>query len=300
MVKIEAWVKAFRLRTLPLSLSSVLLGSLLALNQEKLSVAVLIGALVTTLFLQILSNLANDYGDASHGVDNDKRTGPVRGVQSGVISPSEMRIAILIFTVLALLSGVWLLLKAAEKLEITTVFGFFILGILAIAAAIKYTVGKSPYGYAGFGDLAVFSFFGIAGVAGTYFLHTGELAWAELLPAVSIGLLSTGVLNLNNIRDFDNDKESGKRSFAVIIGLHGARIYHTLLITTAVAAAIGYTILNFHSGYQFIFLITLPVLIQNLSVVWNTARASDLDAELKKLAFATLLFALTMGIGLVY
>jgi len=300
MVKIEAWVKAFRLRTLPLSLSSVLLGSLLALNQDQLSVSVLIGALVTTLFLQILSNLANDYGDASHGVDNENRTGPVRGVQSGVISPSEMRNAILIFTILALASGVWLLLKAADKLEMTTVFGFFVLGLLAIAAAIKYTVGKSPYGYAGFGDFAVFVFFGIAGVAGTYFLHTGEMARSEILPAVSIGLLATGVLNLNNIRDFDNDKENGKRSFAVIIGLHGAKVYHTLLILTAVAAAIGYTILNFHSGYQFIFLITLPILIQNLSVVWSSSRASDLDAELKKLAFATLLFALTMGIGLVY
>ncbi|MCA1750629.1 MAG: 1,4-dihydroxy-2-naphthoate polyprenyltransferase [Cryomorphaceae bacterium] len=300
MVKFEAWVKAFRLRTLPLSMSSVLLGSLLALHHDKLSVSVLIGALVTTLFLQILSNLANDYGDSSHGVDNDKRTGPVRGVQSGAISPGEMRIAILIFTLLALVSGVWLLLKAADKLEITTVFGFFILGILAIAAAIKYTVGKSPYGYAGFGDVAVFIFFGIAGVAGTYFLHTGELSWAELLPAVSIGLLATGVLNLNNIRDFDNDKENGKRSFAVIIGLHAAKVYHTLLIATSMAAAVGYTLLNFQSGYQFIFLITLPILIQNLSVVWNTSRASDLDAELKKLAFATLLFALTMGIGLVY
>ncbi len=300
MVKIEAWVKAFRLRTLPLSLSSVILGSLLAFSEGRFSVPILAGALVTTLFLQILSNLANDYGDASHGVDNDKRVGPQRGVQSGLIKPTEMRNAILVFTVLALISGIWLLLNAADRLEFSGIFGFFILGLLAIAAAIKYTVGKSPYGYAGLGDLAVFIFFGIAGVAGTYFLHTGSLAPAELLPAVSIGLLATGVLNLNNIRDIDNDRESGKRSFAVIIGINGARIYHTFLITAAVAAAVGYSLLNFQSGYQFIFLITLPILVQNLSVVWNSSRASDLDAELKKLAFATLIFAVTMGIGLVY
>lgn len=300
MIKIEAWVRAFRLRTLPLSLSSVILGSLLAFNKGLFSTPVLLGALITTLFLQILSNLANDYGDSSHGVDNKNRVGPKRGVQSGEISATEMRNGIIFFSILALTSGIWLLMKVSHKLDTAMIFAFFGLGILAIAAAIKYTVGKNPYGYAGFGDFAVFLFFGLAGVAGTFYLHAGMLHWHELLPAVSIGLLATGVLNLNNIRDIKNDEDTGKRSFAVIIGIRGARFYHTLLIVFAVGASVAYTLLNFHSAYQFIFLITLPLLIQNISVVCTSSRASELDEELKKLVFATLLFALTMGIGLIY
>jgi len=300
MGKIEAWLKAFRLRTLPLALSCVLLGSLLALNKGQFNLPILIGALITTLFLQILSNLANDYGDASHGVDNDKRLGPLRSVQSGEITAGEMRVAIVLFTLLALGSGIWLLMQASGRLEMGVVIAFFVLGLLAIAAAIKYTVGKNPYGYAGFGDLAVFIFFGIAGVAGTFYLHTGELQWPELLPAAAIGFLATAVLNLNNMRDVENDQESGKRSLVVILGIDRARLYHTLLIAMAVGAAFWYTFIHFESVYQFIFVITLPILVQNVLVVWNTSRASDLDAELKKLAFATLLFAITMGIGLVY
>lgn len=300
MMKIEAWVKAFRLRTLPLSLSSVLLGSLLAFDKGQFSMPILFGALITTLFLQILSNLANDYGDSSHGVDNDKRVGPKRGVQSGEISSTEMRNAIVVFTALALVSGIWLLLTASQNLDLPIVLGFFVLGILSIAAAIKYTVGKNPYGYAGFGDLAVFVFFGLAGVAGTYYLHTSSFDWPELLPAISIGLLATGVLNLNNMRDIENDKESGKYSLAVILGIEKARVYHTLLIIVALASAVLYTLLNYTSPYQFIYLFTAPILFQNIGVVWSSSRSSDLDAELKKLAFATLLFALTMGIGFIY
>ncbi len=300
MTKLEAWVRAFRLRTLPLSLSSVLLGSLLAFDKGKFSLPILLGALVTTLFLQILSNLANDYGDSASGVDNDERNGPRRAVQSGLISASEMRNAMLLCAALALASGIWLLFKASAHMEVSAVLGFFVLGVVAIAAAIKYTVGKNPYGYAGLGDLAVFVFFGVAGVAGTFYLHTSSFEWPELLPAIAIGLLATGVLNLNNMRDIENDRNHGKNSLAVMLGINRARVYHTALIILAIAAAVFYSVLNFRSPYQFIYLVTLPILLQNIGIVWTTSRASDLDAELKKLAFATLLFALTMGVGLIY
>jgi 1,4-dihydroxy-2-naphthoate octaprenyltransferase len=300
MTKIESWFKAFRLRTLPLSFSSVILGSFLAMFKGSFNVSILIWALITTLFLQVLSNLANDYGDGVSGVDNDARQGPKRSVQSGEISTKEMIYAIVIVAVLSLASGIWLLIKASQNLEITTTLSFFVLGIFAIAAAIKYTVGKNPYGYKGFGDLAVFIFFGLAGVAGTYFLHAGEIAWPEFLPAVSIGFLATGVLNLNNLRDFENDSVSGKRSLVVIMGIRNAKIYHTFLILGSIAAAVLYTLMHFTSGYQFLFLVVVPLLLQNLSVVWKSSRASEIDAELKKLALATLIFALTMGLGLVY
>jgi 1,4-dihydroxy-2-naphthoate octaprenyltransferase len=300
MTKIEAWFKAFRLRTLPLSFSSVILGSFLAMFKGSFSAPILVWALITTLFLQVLSNLANDYGDGVSGVDNDARQGPKRTIQSGEISVKEMTVAIALFAVLSVAAGIWLLIQASAKLQFSTTLGFFVLGILAVAAAIKYTMGKNPYGYKGFGDLAVFIFFGIAGVAGTYFLHTGEISWPEFLPAVSIGFLATGVLNLNNLRDFENDKESGKRSLVVILGVRNARVYHTFLILGAIGAALSYTILHFTSGYQLLFLVVVPLLFQNLSVVWNSSRASEIDAELKKLALSTLIFALTMGIGLIY
>ncbi|HKK38131.1 MAG TPA: 1,4-dihydroxy-2-naphthoate polyprenyltransferase [Cryomorphaceae bacterium] len=300
MSKTEAWFRAFRLRTLPLSFSSVILGSLMALYKNSFDGAILVGALLTTLFLQVLSNLANDYGDFVNGVDNHKRTGPERSVQSGIISIKEMKAAIILFSILSFASGIWLLLSAADNVEFGALTAFFVIGLLAIGAAIKYTIGKNPYGYQGFGDVAVFLFFGITGVAGTFYLHTAELSWIDLLPAVSIGALSTGVLNLNNMRDVENDKASGKRSLVVLMGFESARIYHLLLLILAVAAALTYTLINFASGYQFIFLITLPLIFQNAKVVMTTDRSSDLDQELRKLAFTTLLFALTFGIGLVY
>lgn len=300
MTKTQAWFRAFRLRTLPLSMSSVLLGSLMALYKNSFDLWILVGALSTTLFLQILSNLANDYGDYVNGVDNADRLGPERSVQSGLIKADEMRMAIVLFTILSFASGIWLLLNAAEKVKFGAIGIFFVLGILAIGAAIKYTVGRNPYGYQGLGDLAVFLFFGLAGVAGTYYLHTAELSWVEVLPAVSVGLQATGVLNLNNMRDHDNDKVSGKRSLVVLMGIRRARIYHVMLLAFALLSAIAYTILNFSSGYQLVYLITVPLLIQNARVVLITDRSSELDKELKKLALTTLIFSITFGLGLVY
>ena len=300
MSKTKAWLRAFRLRTLPLSFSSVILGSLMAAYRQSFDLSILIGALSTTLFLQVLSNLANDYGDFVKGVDNKDRTGPERSVQSGAIEVGEMKLAIVIFSLLSFASGIWLLLNAADNLEFGAIAVFLVLGLLAIGAAIKYTVGKNPYGYQGLGDLAVFLFFGITGVGGTYYLYTAELSWADLLPAVSIGALSTGVLNLNNMRDHENDRASGKRSLVVLLGLESARRYHIALLVIALLASLAYTFLNFKSGFQFIYLITIPLLFQNARVVITTTRVSDLDKELKKLAISTLLFALTFGVGLIY
>jgi len=299
-MNIEAWINAFRLRTLPLSLSSVVLGSLLAMWQGSFHLEILLGALTTTLFLQILSNLANDYGDFQNGVDNSKRVGPVRALQSGEINPKSMKWAIAIFALLALASGVWLLYEASKVVDAIKLLTFLLIGLLAIAAAIKYTVGKNPYGYRGMGDVAVFVFFGLAGVGGTYYLHTNEISWVEILPAVSIGLLATGVLNLNNLRDEENDRLSGKNSLVVILGRSKAKLYHVCLISIAIASALVFTILNYESPYQWLFLLAVPMLVQNIIVVVRNKRASELDPELKKLAMGTLIFALTLGIGLNY
>jgi len=183
MTKFKSWITAFRLRTLPLAISSILMGSFLAIASGIYNWFVISLSIITTLFLQILSNLANDYGDGIKGTDNKDRVGPVRTIQSGKISPKEMRIGIVIFIILSLISGIWLIV---ESLGSSWYLGllFFLLGLAAIASAIKYTVGNNAYGYIGFGDLFVFLFFGLLAVAGTYFLNTHSLDWKIFLPGI--------------------------------------------------------------------------------------------------------------------
>ncbi|MEO5649981.1 MAG: 1,4-dihydroxy-2-naphthoate polyprenyltransferase [Ginsengibacter sp.] len=299
MGKIASWIKAFRLRTLPLSFSSVILGSFLAYNKGYFIPSVLTGALLTTLFLQILSNLANDYGDTIHGVDNHHRIGPKRSVQSGEISLKQMKWGVIVFTVLSLLSGIWLLVIGTKGLTLSSGFILLAIGLVAIAAAIKYTIGKKPYGYIGLGDVAVFIFFGLTGVLGTYFLHSQQITLEEFLPAISIGLLSTGVLNLNNLRDRENDQQSGKKTIVVKLGAQKSKRYHALLIGTALLAALAFTFINYHGPVQLIYLITFPAFIRNVIVVFKNETPSQLNPELKNLALTTLAFAITFGAGLI-
>ena len=297
--KLLIWIKAFRLRTLPLALSSAVLGSFLSFAHGRFKWYILLLAVSTTLFLQILSNLANDYGDAMHGTDNDKRIGPRRFTQSGLISGKQMRIMIAVFIMLSLASGSLLIFTGLHHLSWKTILVFFILGFSAIYAAIKYTIGKNPYGYIGLGDLFVFIYFGIVGVAGTYYLHMNTFDPWILLPASAIGLLSSGVLNLNNMRDIENDARSGKRTLVVHIGSHAAKIYHLILITLSILFSLVYTIVKFNSAYQFLFILTCPLFALNVIVVMKNTNPQELNAELKKLALTTFAFSITFGIGLI-
>ena len=230
------WLSAFRLRTLPLAVSSILVGSALALLANhswptyRFSGAVLALALLTAILLQILSNLANDLGDHQHGTDNKERVGPQRSVQSGAISAAAMKRAMIICGVLAFISGC-ALITIALGFSIPTL-AFLALGLAAIGAAVKYTFGQNPYGYAGLGDVSVFLFFGIVGVCGTFYLHTETSERLVLLPAAAFGMLSAGVLNVNNMRDIVNDAASGKRTLVVRMGSKTAKTYHALLIVT--------------------------------------------------------------------
>lgn len=297
--KTNLWIKAFRLRTLPLALSSAILGSFLAFAQGNFKWPVFVLAVLTTLFLQILSNLANDYGDTVHGIDNEKRLGPERVMQSGRVSRSEMKWMIAIFVILALISGTLLIFTGLKQIGWKTVALFFILGFSAIYAAIKYTIGKNPYGYIGLGDVFVFLYFGIVGVAGTYYLHVNTFDPWIILPASAIGLLSSGVLNLNNMRDIDNDKRSGKRTLVVYIGSQAAKYYHLTLITLSFVFSLLYTIFRFNSPYQLLFVLTCPLFTLNVLVVMRNTNPLELNIELKKLAFSTFIYSLTFGIGLV-
>lgn len=292
------WIKAARPRTLPLAFSSTLLGSLLAWHDKPFKVPVLIMALLTTLFLQVLSNLANDYGDSVNGMDNEHRVGPQRTVQSGAISRKAMLAAIIITSALALISGI-LLIGFGFNFNLSTGgIVFFLLGITSLAAAIKYTVGKNPYGYLGFGDLFVYIFFGLTGVLGTYYLHTGRISWLEVLPATAVGFLSTAVLNLNNMRDIEGDSRSGKRTLVVMMGSSKAHYYHLILITGSMISLVAYTLLKYSSPLQFIYLLLVPFFYIHLKKVFITSPPAALDPELKKLAIATFGTAVLFGIFL--
>jgi 1,4-dihydroxy-2-naphthoate octaprenyltransferase len=304
---VKSYIKAARLRTLPLSVSGIILGSYLGnqfLNNEsetavQLSIwgsSIFWLAILTTIGFQVLSNFANDYGDGIKGSDKN-RVGESRMVSSGAITPKQMKMAMVYTTVITLIIALLLIYVAFGSEN----FGFSILflglGIASIVAAIKYTVGNSAYGYSGFGDLFVFLFFGLLGVVGSYFLFTNQLNFKIFLPAISTGLLSTAVLNLNNLRDREEDKKNNKNTLVVKLGLHKAKTYHTLLVCLALIAALVYVFLDFTSVYQLMFLVAFIPLIRNIITVSKNKIPSELDGELKKVALSTFLFALLFGMG---
>lgn len=290
MSSAKSWIKAFRLRTLPLAMASISLGAFLAASQGVFNFKVTALCVSTTLFLQILSNLANDYGDSIHGADRVEREGPQRAVQSGDITPQQMKKGIFVFTILSIISGLFLIY--GENLLL-----FIPLGLMSIVAAITYTVGKKPYGYAGLGDISVFIFFGLVGVLGSYFLQAHTIDWLLLLPASSCGFFSTGVLNINNIRDINSDKMAGKNSVPVRLGPEKARIYHCILLIMGIASTIIYTILKYNSPWQWLFLISLPLFFINAKNVYTKQTAKEVDPYLKQMAISTLVFVFTFGIG---
>lgn len=295
---VKAWISAFRLRTLPLALASIGMGSFLAAAEGKFNLAVVGWCMLTTLLLQILSNLANDYGDTKHGADSVHRQGPQRAVQAGLITSDQMKRAMIIFTLLSLFSGLMLLWTAFGR-EGFYLFLFFLgLGVAAIWAAINYTAGAKPYGYAGLGDISVFLFFGLVGVGGTYFLQTQSLNYRILLPAASLGFFSTAVLNVNNIRDIESDRLAGKYSVPVRLGPTKARIYHLMLLIAGFLAALLFVLLTYSSNWQFLFFLALPLLGFNGWQVWRIRQSKALDPYLKQMALTTLIFVVSFGIGL--
>jgi len=294
-------MSAMRLRTLPLAASCVLVGSALGWNTSAQPILILLLALFTSWLLQILSNLANDYGDHTHGADNENRVGPTRALQSGVISKSEMFRAIIICASLTFVSGIALLWFAMGKAGLfAEALVLLAIGVASITAAIKYTSGKNPYGYRGFGDLFVFFFFGIVGVCGSAFLHDTHFDWRWLLPASSIGLFATAVLNLNNLRDHVNDRASGKKTLVVIMGFNRAKWYHLFLISTGwFCIAVLFSLQAETKFIGWIF-IPLTVMLLNIRNVFRCTQPVALDPELKKIALSTFLFALLffLSVGL--
>ncbi|HZL11005.1 MAG TPA: 1,4-dihydroxy-2-naphthoate polyprenyltransferase [Prolixibacteraceae bacterium] len=300
MAKSKSWIKAARLRTLPLAMSGILMGAALSSFDGGFQTKVTVLAVTTALLIQIFSNFANDYGDSQKGTDNHHRVGPMRTVQSGEISPKQMKLGMIVLILLSLTIGIWLIAEGTKGLHLTTFLLFLALGIGALIAAYRYTAGSNPYGYAGFGDVAVFLFFGILPVVGTYFLNTHRINPELFLPALSIGLFSTGVLNLNNMRDIENDRNSGKNTVVVRIGSSKSKIYHTLLIFSGMFTAVIFTVLNSSSVFQWMFLLAFPLFVRDLVKINKIAEPRQFDPFLKKLSLTTLLFTVLFGLGILF
>ena len=295
MPQINAWISAARLRTLPLSVSGIIVGSSLGTIEPFWKSSIFWLAILTTIGFQVLSNFANDYGDGIKGTDQD-RVGEKRLVASGIISPKQMKQAMMLTAIFTILIAILLIYKAFGKDHFLLSLLFFGLGVASIIAAIKYTVGKKAYGYSGFGDVFVFLFFGLLSVLGSYFLFTKSLSWDLLLPASTIGLLSVGVLNLNNMRDIENDKKHSKNTLVVFLGASKAKLYHYALLIIAMISAVIFTSLYYYSPKQFIYLIAfLPMLI-NIKTVYLNKEPKLLDSELKKVALSTFLFAVLFSL----
>jgi len=294
---VKKYIKAARLRTLPLSVSGIIVGAGLAISENKFNTLIFVLALLTTTGFQVISNFANDYGDGVKGTDNKNRVGPERAIQSGKITPKQMLSAIIYTSIVTFIIALVLIYVSFGKDDFLNLGIFFVLGILSIAAAIKYTVGKKAYGYSGFGDFFVFIFFGLLSVLGSYYLFTKELNIINLLPAFTVGFLSVGVLNLNNMRDRESDLKSNKRTFVVKIGIEMAKYYHYYLLVASFLFSLIFSTITFKSPYQFLFLFAFIPIGKHFVTVFNNGNSKYLDPELKKLALSTFLFSILFLIG---
>jgi len=298
----KKWIKAARLRTLPLSVSGIILGSACAYQAvpSHSKFCLIFGlCLLTTLFFQVLSNYANDYGDAVKGTDNENRVGPQRAIQSGEITKAAMKKAIIITSILGMISSVDVVYFSFGKDNFVQAVIYLVLAVACIGAAIKYTVGSSAYGYRGLGDVFVFVFFGLVSTLGSYYLYTHSLDLKVLFPAFAVGFLSTAVLNMNNMRDIENDAAMNKNTLVVKMGYQKAKQYHFFLILGSIIFFNTYAIGNFTKWYQFAYILALIPLFKNIGVVSKTKNPRDLDPELKRIALTTFFISLLFSIAII-
>ncbi|MEQ1975626.1 1,4-dihydroxy-2-naphthoate polyprenyltransferase [Xenorhabdus sp. SGI240] len=295
--QMQAWLESLRPKTLPLAVAAVITGSALASWTGHFKWPVALLALFTAALLQILSNLANDYGDVTKGSDTENRIGPSRGMQKGLITAKQMKSALKLTVLLSCLSGSSLIAVACNNPN--DIIGFLILGLLAIIAAITYTVGTRPYGYLGLGDISVLIFFGYLSILGTYYLQSGTFSISTVLPATASGLLSVAVLNINNLRDIENDRQNGKNTLAVRLGGKKARYYHAAVLLTAMLCLITFTLLYLNNWFNWLFLLAFPLLLKHMIQVLRDPTAEGMRPRLVQMVKAALLTNILFSIGLV-
>lgn len=302
------WIKAARLRTLPLSLSGIIMGAFIAkwrLYREggTWDWKIFALALLVTLLYQILSNYANDYGDGVKGTDAKRiNEAEARAVASGKITAKQMKNAVILFSALSFIATIALLYVAFIPNYMNEFYIFIGLGVACILAAIGYTVGKKPYGYMGLGDVFVFIFFGLVSVCGSYFLFTKTFSWDMLLPGTAVGMMSMAVLNLNNMRDIESDRLSGKNSFALRIGFKNAMIYEMILLQLPLLLILMFLGVNgfiqAQNYYVFIVMILLFPLSKLRRNIMSVKEPKELDQYLKQVGIMTFIMAILTAAGL--
>ena len=296
--KLKMWWETARPKTLPLALASIFTGSALGYwaNPQGFNGLVMVLCLLTTILLQVLSNFANDYGDHQKGSDTEERIGPLRGIQKGAISAKELKWGLILMVVASFLSGSFLIGIAYENLS--DLFAFAGLGILAIVAAITYTVGVKPYGYMGLGDISVLVFFGLLGVGGTYYLQTHSIASHIILPAIGSGLLASAVLNINNLRDIEQDAKASKNTLAVRLGAYKGRVYHCILLSVAALCYLAFALATAISWTNYLFVLSMPLLAKHAIFVYHSQQPSELRPMLAQMSMISLLINILFSLGL--
>ncbi|PRL40175.1 1,4-dihydroxy-2-naphthoate octaprenyltransferase [Haemophilus influenzae] len=296
--KLKMWWETARPKTLPLALASIFTGSALGYwaNPQGFNGLVMALCLLTTILLQVLSNFANDYGDHQKGSDTEERIGPLRGIQKGAISAKELKWGLILMVMASFLSGSFLIGIAYENLS--DVFAFAGLGILAIVAAITYTVGVKPYGYMGLGDISVLVFFGLLGVGGTYYLQTHSIASHIILPAIGSGLLASAVLNINNLRDIEQDAKASKNTLAVRLGAYKGRVYHCILLSVAALCYLAFAVATAISWTNYLFVLAMPLLAKHAIFVYRSQQPSELRPMLAQMSMISLLINILFSLGL--
>ena len=296
--KLKMWWETARPKTLPLALASIFTGSALGYwaNPQGFNGLVMALCLLTTILLQVLSNFANDYGDHQKGSDTQERIGPLRGIQKGAILAKELKWGLILMVVASFLSGSFLIGIAYENLS--DLFAFAGLGILAIVAAITYTVGAKPYGYMGLGDISVLVFFGLLGVGGTYYLQTHGIDSLIILPAIGSGLLASAVLNINNLRDIEQDVKAGKNTLAVRLGAYKGRVYHCILLSVAALCYLAFAVATAISWRNYLFVLAMPLLAKHAIFVYRSQQPSELRPMLAQMSMISLLINILFSLGL--
>lgn len=296
--KLKMWWETARPKTLPLALASIFTGSALGYwaNPQGFNGLVMALCLLTTILLQVLSNFANDYGDHQKGSDTEERIGPLRGIQKGAISAKELKWGLILMVVASFLSGSFLIGIAYENLS--DLLAFAGLGILAIVAAITYTVGAKPYGYMGLGDISVLVFFGLLGVGGTYYLQTHSIDSHIILPAIGSGLLASAVLNINNLRDIEQDAKAGKNTLAVRLGAYKGRVYHCILLSVAALCYLAFAVATAISWTNYLFVLAIPLLAKHAIFVYHSQQPSELRPMLAQMSMISLLINILFSLGL--
>ena len=296
--KLKMWWETARPKTLPLALASIFTGSALGYwaNPQGFNGLVMALCLLTTILLQVLSNFANDYGDHQKGSDTEERIGPLRGIQKGAISAKELKWGLILMVGASFLSGSFLIGIAYENLS--DLLAFAGLGILAIVAAITYTVGAKPYGYMGLGDISVLVFFGLLGVGGTYYLQTHSIDSHIILPAIGSGLLASAVLNINNLRDIEQDAKAGKNTLAVRLGAYKGRVYHCILLSVAALCYLAFAVATAISWTNYLFVLAMPLLAKHAIFVYRSQQPSELRPMLAQMSMISLLINILFSLGL--